>query len=344
MKILKKTLKYFSRAILIYIFLCLITPFNKTLRNRSIKNQISYLSNILDRGYDDRLQRRFPEGKLFSNSILALSTIEYCEKTSNANIQYARIVDNCIKRIQSKRALSIFNPNMKPKYGMFHNAWSNYLYTTYRESKLFNHSFISEKVIKESKLIEDRLTNLQKDSIQVLDTYIDANWPADNLIGILSLTDNQLKYKWIEKILSQSKHNSGLVHHAGSDQSKIRGSSNAMIVYCLNKAGYEEIEKYNSIFKNVFVDEFLGIQLVKENEDGSNSMDADSGPVVFGYGASATIMNIKTQASLNNIQSKFTWASMNLIGFPINIFKKKFYIMKKEPMLDLFMLWGSTEW
>jgi len=69
----------------------------------------------------------------------------------------------------------------------------------------------------------------------------------------------------------------------------------------------------------------------------------DSGPVVFGYGSSATIMNIKTQASLSNRKSKITWAVMNTIAIPINIFKKKFYLLKKEPMLDLFMLWGSTE-
>ena len=72
-------------------------------------------------------------------------------------------------------------------------------------------------------------------------------------------------------------------------------------------------------------------------------MDADSGPVIFGYGASATIMNIKTQASLKDSKSKITWAAMNTIALPINIFKKKYYILKQEPMLDLFMLWGSTE-
>ena len=72
-------------------------------------------------------------------------------------------------------------------------------------------------------------------------------------------------------------------------------------------------------------------------------MDVDSGPVVLGYGASATIMNIKAQASLKSSKAKRTWAAMNIIGLPVNIFNRKFYIFKKEPMLDLFMLWGSVE-
>ena len=103
LKRIKKTLKYIASILLVYVILCLITPYSKFLRNRSINNQISYLSKILDRGYDNELQRRFPEGKLFSNAILALSTIEYCEKNSKQNEKYAKIVDDCIKRIQSDR-------------------------------------------------------------------------------------------------------------------------------------------------------------------------------------------------------------------------------------------------
>ena len=340
---IKKTLKYLGILITAYSFLCLITPFNKYLRNRSIRNQINYLSQILDKGYDDNLQRRFPEGKLFSNALLALSTIEYCDKNGKAHEKYARIVDNCINRIQSKEALGIFNPNMEPKYGMFFNGWSNYVYSTYKKSSLFKFSKIQNSVIEQSDIIESRLTSTQNDSLRLLDTYAKSNWPADNLIGIISLSNDELRKNWIEKILEASKHKSGLIHHAGSNPLELRGSSSAMITFCLGEAKYHNIEEYSSQFEELFADNYLGIQLIKENEDGSNKMDVDSGPVIFGYGSSATIMNIKTQASLGNSNSKYTYALMNLISLPVNIFQKKYHILKKEPMLDLFMLWGSTE-
>jgi len=198
-------------------------------------------------------------------------------------------------------------------------------------------------VIQQSNDIEERLTYTQNENLRVLDTYDDANWPADNLIGSMSIRNEQLKENWINVIMESAKHESGLIHHSGSNKSEIRGSSSAMITFCLSKSGYKEIDKYNDTFSDLFIDEFLGIQLVKENENGSNYMDVDSGPVLFGYGASATIMNIKTQASLGNSKSKFTWAAMNVIALPINIFKKKYYLLKQEPMLDLFMLWGCTE-
>ena len=340
---IKKTIKYLSLVFLLYCLFCLTTPFNKLLRKRSIQNQINYLSEILDQGYDDQLQSRFPEGKLFSNSLLALATIEYCEKYEVPDQKYAEIVDKCVVRIQSKKALETFDPNMQPAYGMFYNGWSNYVYSQYIKSKLFNYSNIKENVVNASELIENRLASIQTDSIRILDTYYDANWPADNMIGILSLNDEDLKNNWTKKILETTKHESGLIHHSGYDVSEIRGASGAMISFYLNKSEFQNASAYNKKFKDTFVDNFLGILLVKENEDGSDLTDVDSGPVLFGYGASATIMNIKTQASFGSSKSRITWAAMNLIAFPVNILGQKYYLMKKEPMLDLFMLWASTE-
>lgn len=339
---MKKIFKYFGYLLLAYTSLCLITPFNGYLKKRSIENQISYLSNLLDEGYDDELQIKYPEGKLFSNAILALSVIEHANITASSEKEYANIVDNCIRRIQSENALAEFDSTLDPQFGMFYNGWSNYVYSSYIKSKLFNISSIQDEVNNQSKIIEERLIATQKDSLKVLDSYLSSNWPADNMIGIISLRDSSLKKNWIETIINTSKHNSGMIHHSGSNKSEIRGSSTAMITFCLDQAEFENIDEYNNDFKNIFVDELLNIQLVKENEDGSDVSDIDSGPILFGYGASATIMNIKTQASLENTQSKYTWAAMNTISMPINIFKKKFYLFKKEPMLDLFMLWGST--
>ncbi len=339
----RRILKIIGVSILIYVFICFATPFNLFLRNRSIENQINYLSRILDRGYDDDLQLSYPEGKLFSNALLALSTIEYCDRNNEFHERFSLIVDKCIHRIQSEKALRIFNPEIDPKYGMFYNGWVNYVNKAYQGSPLFEYSSIQESVIGVSKVIEDRLLRTQIDSLRVLDTYLGSNWPADNLIGIMSLNEDSIKWRWIDTILNSTNHPSKLVHHSGSNKSEIRGSSSAMITFCLSELTVDGIKEYDNTFKEIFVDEYLGIQLVKEYEDGSNISDIDSGPVLFGYGASATIMNIKTQASLNSSRARLTWAAMNVISLPVNIFGKKYFMFKKEPMFDLFMLWGCVE-
>jgi len=336
-------LKYIGIPTLIYVAICMITPYIKFLRDRSIENQITYLSEIMDMGYDNTLQSRFPEGKLFSNALLALSVIEHCNNTNQYNSDCAVIVDNCVRRIQSKITSDIFSSDIHPKYGMFYNGWANLVYSKYVESKLFEFSMLQQEVSEAHRNIEQSIYKTQLDSLRVLDSYVGANWPADNLIGICSIEHDSLRESWSNLLLKKTQHPSGLIHHAGSELDIIRGSSNAMITYCLGQSGYQNVDGYNEIFHSIFIDEYLGIQLVKENEDGTNDMDVDSGPVVLGYGASATIMNIKTQASLGNNKSRWTWAAMNTIALPISIFGKKYYLLKKEPMLDLFMLWGSTE-
>jgi len=273
---------------------------------------------------------------------MALSIIEYCD-TKQPNKKLALKVDYCIKRILSEKAKSTFNPNLEPKYGMFYNGWTNYTLKKYLESNLFQYSTIPDRVKAANKNIEKRIISAQLDSLRLLDTYSEASWPADNMIGVLSLDNDSIATSWLSKILDTTEHPSDLIHHTGSDTKKIRGSSSALITFCLTEMNYDKVDLYNQTFRELFIDEYLGVQLVKENEDGSGDWDVDSGPVVFGYGASATIMNIKTQASLHHKKSKRTWALMNTISLPVNVFGKKYYLFKKEPMFDLFMLWASVE-
>lgn len=190
---MRKVFKYTGIIVLLYSLFCLGTPFLRFLRNRSIENQISYLSQILDKGYDDRLQDRFPEGKIFSNSILALSVIEFCDINRITDENYARVVDRCVKRLQSSKALEAFNPDMDPPYGMFYNGWSSYVYKSYRRSPLFAYSTLQQEVLSRSTLIEKRIEDVQMGHERILDSYQGANWPADNLIGIMSLDESVMR-------------------------------------------------------------------------------------------------------------------------------------------------------
>lgn len=343
MKSIKKYIKYLVVIFFAYFIICVSTPFNKSLRQRSIKNQINYLSHILDQGYDDQLQSRYPEGKVFSIALLALSIIEHYNKTENVNAEYSKTVDKCIQRLLSENSLKNFPAHISPPYGMFYNGWVNHVLVSYINSALFQFSEMQKEILATSLMIELRFLSAQKDSIRLLDSYADAHWPADNLMGIVSIQDSVIGRLWLDKLLSGTDHPTKLINHAGDQQSIIRGSSSALMIYCLGKIPYPNLIQYNDRFKETFVDPYFGIQLVKENESGSNDSDYDSGPVTFGYGAAATIMNIKTQAILGNKNSKITWAFFNSISFPVNLFHSKYYLLKQEPMFDLFMLWAAVE-
>jgi len=339
----RSILKYFFLCIIVYFIICFATPFNRSLRNRSVENQINYLSDILDQGYDDQLQSRYPEGKVFSNALLALSVIEYCDKNKDFKVENAEIVDKCIDRLLSKNALRIFPKDIDPPYGMFYNGWVNHVLVSYIHSSLFQFSEMQKEIQVSSQTIASRFLLAQKDSIKLLDSYSGAHWPADNLIGIVSIQDSIIGRHWLEKLISETDHPTKLINHAGDQPSIIRGSSSALMTYCLSKIPYSDVIQYNERYKKTFVDQYFGIQLVKENENGSNDSDYDSGPVFFGYGAAATIMNMKTQASLGNKNSEITWAFFNTISLPVNLFHSKYFLFQQEPMFDLFMLWAAVE-
>lgn len=338
-KVVKRLILFF---LVFYIGTVLLTPHLSFLRNRSIENQIEYLSELLNSGYDDELQQRFPEGKMFSNALLGLSIIEYSDHNKINDSRYAQQVDSCILRMLSKKAKEPFPSNISPQFGMFYNGWTQLVLTKYMDSQLFNHSSIQAQILSSSDEIHRRIVDAQMDSIHPLPSYHGSYWPADNFIGLITVKDSVLKFNWMRMMDTISQHSSGLIHHAGNNSYSVRGSSSAMITYCLAEIDREKAISHNSKFNGLLVQPFLGANLVKEHEDGSGVEDVDSGPLLFGYGASATLMNIKAQAVLGAPGARATWGWMNLIGVPVNIWNQKYYIFKQEPMFDLFMLWSSV--
>jgi len=340
---MKKALKIVSCLILFYICFTLITPFNSTLKSRSINNQINYIHKRLEKGDDNVLQRRYPEGKIFSNAIFALSAIQHFEKYPNE--KSIIIIDNCIKRLLSEQSKRMFDDSLNPKFGAFYNGWINIVLKEYKYSSLFQKTNIQDLVNQEYHNLSNRIINSVSDSLRYIETYSGAIWPADNLVCISSLNNelDSFKKEWVDTLLERTKTSSGLFHHVGSKQKEIRGSSQALSLYFLNQVNPRMASKKNEIFKKILVRDILGIQVVCEHVQPSKRRDdIDSGPILFTYGSVATIMNVKTQSSLMQ-DSRLTWGFLNLLGVPIHTLQYKYYLFKQELMFDIFMLWCCVE-
>lgn len=341
---LKKIISTLGIIIFLYITISISSVYVGFLKKRNIKNQISYLDNILSNGYDDELQLRYPEGKIFSNALLALSIIDNSNNTLTSHLEYAKIVDNCLERLLTESAQQPFSKEMVPRYGAFYNGWINFTLSKYIKSDLFELSANKNEFLNSHQKISEEIIKAHGDSIKILDTYPGVYWPADNLVGIISVNDETLKDKWVDKLYEECTTESKLLHHTGYNTSEVRGSSQALLLYLLSEYDIEKASVDNRLFKNILVDNYIGIELVKEFTKGRGIYpDVDSGPVLLGYGAVGTVMNVKLQAKLNNSKSKATWAFLNTISLPINLFGQKYYLLKKEPMFDIFMLWCSVE-
>ncbi len=341
-KMLKRFFRYSFLALALYVITCLATPYNTYLHKRSTMNQISYLGISLKNGLDDHLQMQYPEGKIFSNAIFGLAVLEFCLNHNLEDKKYASLLDQTINRLLSEEAKIPFDAELQPKYGVFYNAWILLVLKQYRQNRLFKKSEIQTHILSSIAQIDQRILAAQKDSIKLLPSYQQAVWPADNCIALLSCTEDSIRSKWLRAIFDTSDHPSTLIPHSLDQRAIIRGSSQALITYFLQLLDYPKIQDYNTNFKSLFIDQYLGLQLVKEHEDAASWSDFDSGPVFLSYGAVATIMNIRTQAAQDKSSAKITWACMNTLACPIHLFGAKYYLFQQAPMFDIFMLWASV--
>ena len=207
------------------------------------------------------------------------------------------------------------------------------MYAYSNQQKLFDDAYQS---------LSHQIIQHQIDSISVIESYSESVWPADNLACIASLDSSfyYIKEEWLELLINMSQNESGLINHDNFDKSVVRGSSQALILYFLIEIEENFARSSYHRYNDIFIDRFFGLLLVNEYEN-DGSEDLDSGPLVLGYGSVATIMNVITQAQYNK-QEKLTWGFLNVLGIPINIFGKKYYLFKQELMLDIFMLWTSV--
>lgn len=336
MKKVKNTFKLIAFLMLSYLFLAFITPFNKHLHKRSIENQINYLLDQKD--MDIELQSRYPEGYIFFNALLALSIVEYYDQSINEKTQFSKDLDRLMDKLLSKSASNNFPTSQKLSNGAFYNGWVNFTLRKYLNSTLFETSHSKIRFRQAYDSLTNVIVQSQLDSLTILDTYPGSYWPGDNLICAASLPSHysEIKSEWIQLLKTTSKSN--LIHHDDMNLNKVRGSSQSLIIYLFGEIDMNLAIAENKKFEQAFKSSFMGIKFVKEDLKNPSFSDVDSGPVLFGFGSVATIMNIKTQKSLG-ARTRITEGFLNVLGMPINLGGKKFYLFKQEPMFDLFMLW-----
>ncbi len=342
-RLIKRLFRWAAVGVLAYCTLNLCTGYSQVLLKRSINNQISYISQELQKGAGETLQQAFPEGMTFGHAIFSLSIIEARPSAVLSDQESAILIDHSILQLISEKNTQVYDKTLVPTYGAFYNGWTNFILKKYRESNSYEYSSIQRTVNKAYEDISKRIVDAQEEQVHLLDTYHSSIWPADNLMCIASLDTSHynLQKAWYHNLIDSSDNHRGLINHDAFQPKISRGSSLALAIYATSQFDNEPARKQNSIFYDNYLRRLLGLDLIKEYENGGE-MDADSGPILFNIGSVATIMNIKTQHSVNNLQLRLTWGFLNMLGLPLNLNGEKCYLFEQELMFDIFMLWTSV--
>ncbi len=337
---MKHWLKYPFLFILCYCSFALSIGFTENRLSRNCYKQVNYLAEKIHTGLDRELQSRYPEGFVFSHALLALSIIELSEKDrENFKECHRAYLLQSLDRLCSNAAKSSFPDHLTLRYGAFYSGWTNFVLKKFLKASISQGLSQQEKFADiHNHLSQQIIEAFESDTI--LETYSDSYWPADNLACIASLDSSaqaNILPAWRQHLELSSLT---LIPH-DLMKKEIRASSQALSLYFLTEIKQDSsVLAMNELFLKAFRKKRLGVHFLYEHMDGSGQMDVDSGPIIWGFGSVATIMNVRAQSCINeNSSPTFTYGFLNLLAAPMTGFKSKYYLFKQVPMFDLFMLW-----
>jgi hypothetical protein len=175
-----------------------------------------------------------------------------------------------------------------------------------------------------------------------LNSFPSVNWTADMTVALaslklydqnngtnLSLRPIKLWETWVRKNLMDDDGNLYTTYDNFSNRpdEKPKGSNFAYSIIFTSIFDREFSKELYKSFQKSFYKSLCGVEFAKEWKDGSNRVEIDSGPVVFGVGSVASAFSIGT-AKANGDDARFESLSLSaeLVTIPYETLNKKGYL------------------
>ncbi|TPN89123.1 hypothetical protein [Aquimarina algicola] len=328
--------------------------------NLDVYHQLIFLKKELRDDAGVRMQKLFPEGFMFINSLYGLAwvnLIQDIDKDSALFNEGINEINWSIQQINSTYAKQIFDKDLPLEYGAFYKGWSNYVLG----SKL--------KILSEPERDSSEINLFKSNCNQIIEVtnhsdspYIESyrklTWPADITVAMASVSihdqifepqfQKEIK-KWVSKVKQNLDPKTNLIPHAvhsitGQTIESARGSSQSLMLNFLIDIDQEFAKKQFEIYKTLFLDSRFGLPGIREYPKGTkNYSDIDSGPVLLGIGGSASIVGQRTMGKFKNWNTyQGLRNSIEGFGSAYTYNSTKMYIFGQLPMADAFIAWSNS--
>lgn len=308
----------------------------------------------------DQAQQLFPEARFFSYVMygnswvnLALADANLDTETTQRASQEARWA---LEELQNPIILAQFGATDDLPHGIFYHGWANRL----RGGILLidpelRHSQLADTFHLQSEMLANAIVRSKQ---PFLEAYPDQTWPVDTLPALSSLLihdqlfdtnyANHTVTPWIQRVASQYHTNDQLLPHqvisdTGFTTKSARGESSALASTLLPEIDSELAKQQQHIFEQ-FIYRFGPVLLTKQHY--SNELfqkTTNSGPVAFGIGATASIVQIAAQGAQHAYEAQYwtAWA-FDLLGLPTYTAAGPQYLFGKFLPYDIFLTWART--
>ncbi|BDT99458.1 hypothetical protein [Nocardia sputorum] len=309
--------------------------------------QMRFLRSELRSGLGEEMQGMFPEGFFFSHVLYGLAWTDLARGDTTYRDEALREARWALERLESGSGRGAFDARLRPAYGVFYVGWSSRLRGAVIE-------LAGAAAPEAAQFIADceALAVAFGTDGPFLAAYPGQAWPVDNVVAVSALRLHDRIFgsrfepviaEWLTSARAHLDPATGLLpHRAAPMMEGARGSSQSMIQRFLPEIDPAWAAQQYRTFRRLFIDTPLGLPGVREYPHGrSGAGDVDSGPLILGVSASATVVTIGAARvhGDRNLAGPITGLGESL-GMPVTLGNSKRYAFGALPIGDAFLAWS----
>ena len=297
--------------------------------------------------YSARMQRLFPEGHVFTASLTGLAWAHAARDPAlhGEGLAGAR---RALEIVESPVARESFRTAGGLDHGMFYHAWHTRLLAAVV-------GLADDDPDEASRLATAcrHLGAALRSTRGAVDSYPGQAWPADNVVGAAALTQcgrlvdreyTDVARAWLASARSRQDPATGLLPHA-TWLPDARGSSAALMTAFLAEIDPEYAALQHARLTDTFATRMAGVlPALREYRRGVDGPgDVDSGPLVLGASAPASVVGIAAARAVGDAETAAALgASSEALGLAISWGGRRRYLFGQLPVGDAFLAWARS--
>lgn len=322
--------------------------------------QLEFIGAALRAGAGEQMQGLFPEGYFFTHALYGLAWVEVGLRQPDGAPLRAEALQKArwaLERLDSPAGRAAFSPSLDPPYGVFYVGWNSWL----RGGALMLQAPAERDPTEAARFQADCAALAQAfdaSPAPFLSAYPGQAWPVDSVVAVAALRLHDALFlprynstieRWELAVRERLDPATGLLPHradskTGQALEGARGSSQSVIQRFLVEIDPEWGRQQYALFRQQFVAPFLGVPGVLEYPSGvAGRGDVDSGPLVAGFSASATVVALgAAQIHGDRAAADPLINASEVVGLPIGWGGEKRYALGLLPVGDAFLVWSKT--
>jgi hypothetical protein len=321
-----------------------------------VRAELTTLRAALDAGAGEDMQAQFPEGFFFMHALNGLAWTDLAAG-GHADRAVARAeAQRAVDRLASPAGTAPFTASLAPPFGVFHAGWSLLLQAQLAALDPPGSDLQRTVTTNADLLAQAFAANLDAGRSPFLEAYPSRSWPVDSVVAMAALRTadrvagsdhGALVERWLARTEALMDPATGLLPHVtdpatGRALEGPRATSQSVIQRFWPVVDPAGAPHAYGRFRELFVTSVLGTVGVREYPPGVDGAgDVDSGPLVRGVSASATVVTIGA-ARANGDLGLATALTQQAQVLRLPPGTRGRYLLGRVPIAEAFLAWARA--